>query len=659
MGFSNFYLAKNKILGQELCALLSRSSTLNSKQSSELRFNSNRSFDAQSVVAVGQPSRSKLTPLAIALGFACSDVAMALGVGGVEARSYIGQPLWVEVPIYNVDAPNSLQINLQTLNDGSSAGLSAELSRAKSQLSVLIRSKQAVHEPFFNFALTLNDNGHEFRKEFTVLLDLSPNGGRTEVAANASRSSLSKQSSQSVNAKASAVRSVMGPYDWAKAGAVAEKFGAVLDGQSLWRVARRISPAMNASNNQMMWALYQANPQAFSSASIESLRAGSYLSIPRAAQVLAVSDAQAKSLLSELSSAQPSRPKPVAKAESQDLLNKTGQQTVQQNPEQVNPSELEQFTLTGLDQVATSNRSALSPPDTQSKEIIDSLAATVSSMVEQLDRKDEQIEVLEAQIADLKRFIQLESAESTVVSNSDDGAVYRGVESDLGLVSSAEAAIIAAPLQASLQPAKAYNASQAENNKFTWLLLLLAALMAFTVMMRSKLTALWNSLNFSGVHDQVEFQPTQMSQAMSGIRTATDQLEIAEYPDLAHSVTVSQQAIDDDLELSFDNAQSYSESVSELFIDEDIPEDELDFEQRFARLIAEGDLEFAGQLLEIAHGHDVNHERYHFYRLQLFALRYDEDSFYSYYTSIEDDIPSFNNIVQTDISKLVVQLAQN
>mgnify|MGYP000725329511 CR=1 FL=1 len=52
----------------------------------------------------------------------------------------------------------------------------------------------------------------------------------------------------------------------------------------------------------------------------------------------------------------------------------------------------------------------------------------------------------------------------------------------------------------------------------------------------------------------------------------------------------------------------------------------LDFEQRFANLIDEGDLDMARQLLDIAHGQDVDSVRYHFHRLQLLALVGDEDA---------------------------------
>ena len=82
----------------------------------------------------------------------------------------------------------------------------------------------------------------------------------------------------------------MGPYDWAVAGQVPEEFGPVLDGQSLWRVARRINKSLDVSIDQMMWSLYQNNRDKFATNSITSLKAGSFLRIPTAQQASSISE---------------------------------------------------------------------------------------------------------------------------------------------------------------------------------------------------------------------------------------------------------------------------------------------------------------------------------------------------------------------------------
>ena len=631
--------------------------------------------------------RKALGLTAVTVGLGVPSLAYALGVGGVETLSYIGQPLRVEVPLYNVESPNTLEIQLERLDGAESDGLTAVLSRANSQLSVVIKSQEAVNEPYFNFALNLTDQGNEFRKQFTVLLDLSPKGGPSSVAraqpANTQR--LQAYDVDPTVSNNSANGSVMGPYEWAKAGQIPEKFGAVLDGQSLWRVARRISPAMNASNNQMMWALYQANPQAFSSTSIESLRAGTFLTIPSADTVTSTTDREAKRLLDGLSiNNSPAAPQAAAAPQvaNQDATNDASEldefgladaatQTPADEPSNAgtNSSVGGQFQLSGLDSAVTKGGSLVSASDDQSKEIIASLSETISSMTEQLGRKDRQIEVLESQVSELKAFIQEDGSLGSVPTStlSVDVPVdsLAGIEAEpsepssvvsINVPSGVAATDVQAQPQIQSQPQSA-----ASSNWYIWVLAALAAIGLLGFALRDRLLRLWRSLNFSGANDHLEFQPTVFNEALN---QALVEKEHSHQSTSHHTVTVSQNThhfSESEYNEPFSEpfTEAFSEVKSEIFVDEDTPEEELDFEQRFARLLAEGDLEFARQLLDIAHGHDVNDERYHFHRLQLLALKYDEDAFYDYYYSIENDIPQFTNLVQTDISKLVVQLAKH
>lgn len=123
----------------------------------------------------------------------------------------------------------------------------------------------------------------------------------TEVVAatnaQSSQSILNKSLTTSAQAQPKSEHSVLGPYGWAKAGEVPDYFGAVLQGQSLWRVARRLNGALGVSVEQVAIGLYEANPEAFSGGSIHALQAGSYLRIPSLAEVKTYSHAAAKAQL--------------------------------------------------------------------------------------------------------------------------------------------------------------------------------------------------------------------------------------------------------------------------------------------------------------------------------------------------------------------------
>lgn len=612
---------------------------------------------------------SALLVLSTSLPF---EQVLALGVGGIKTQSYIGQPLRVEIPLYNVEAPNSLKVEFERLDDSNAEGLSAVLSRENSQLSVLIVSEGAVNEPYFNFALNLNDQGNEFRKQFTVLLDLSPSDERES----ASQSAAQPYNDRSAELAAENVAgsndliagAVMGPYDWAESGSIPEKFGAVLDGQSLWRVARRISPAMNVTNNQMMWALYQANPEAFSTDKIESLKAGTYLSIPRPEQVAAVSDSEAQRLLSNLSSgsAAPTRANVDEQAvsvnadltqDSEDVENSIDdepaddlQQTELESDSELVQGDGQNFQLTGLGTKVNEDGELVSAGG-QSEEIIASLSDTIASMTEQLGRKDEQIEALEGQVAELKEFIEA------------DGTSIESIQSTGSTVSAP--AVTTAPT-VTTAPAVTTNVAEEKatqfNSRYAWLLGVLGLLVLGLILFRKRLLGLWQSLNLGGDKEQIEFAPNsyeesevnQPSIAVVEPRARTD----ANYTSTnSESETVAGQTEAPDSILELTSELDFDEPYSEPEVFE--VEEDLDFDERFAKLLEEGEFDFARQLLDIAHGREVEHEKYHFYRLQLLAKTNDEDAFYDYYYSIENDISNFDSTIQTDISKLVVQLAQH
>lgn len=577
--------------------------------------------------------------------------AFSLGVGGFETQSYIGQRLKVEVPLSNVENPSKLMIKLERLDGQTVEGLSAKLSRVDSKLSILIQSESPVQEPYFNFALTLTDAGNEFSKQFTVLLDLAPSGtllpsiSGAEAAGVAYLTDSSSGNVEAADAYVGAPGSVMGPYDWAKEGAIPEKFGAVLDGQSLWRVARRISPAMNVSNTQMMWALYEANKSAFSNSSIETLQAGSYLRIPSVEMVSSVSDAEAKKLLANLSLTHKSSGSLNALEKSVDDYSATATAltsqeldlSVKTNAELNTAAESSEvnngFQLTGVDSIVSEEGSLISGDGSQSQEIITSLSNTIISMTEQLGQKDIQIELLEIRVKELQQFIEQE-ANLDVRKNVSELSSRANEPVSGGLVTTEVSAAQTHDLDL----------------RFVWIgvaLLLLAVIMFF---LRARLAGIWNALNLAGVKDKVEFQPTVFSDSHKEALALADEFVMSEQLDFSPPSEDSFL----DSEGYIENEQTFEESPTQK-----VPQEELDFEPRFNQLVSEGKLDFARQLLDISHGHGVDQEQYHYYRLKLMAINRDEDAFYDYYYSIENDIQNFDSVVQTKISKLVVQLAKH
>lgn len=642
-----------------------------------------------------------------------SQASLALGVGSAQANSYIGQRLSVRIPLFNVASPDSLQVSFGSTQFGGNkqAKVTVQLDRSSPQLAIQLSSEAIVNEPYLNFALTLVDSGTELVKEFNVLLDLAPS--RAE-------SSESKLSAGSLEQKpftvdsSSAGINTMGPYETAIKGQVPSRFGAVLDGQSLWRVARRINVAMGVTRSQMMWALYQANPQAFTAPHIESLKAGVYLTIPSVEVVNQLTDSQAKIELQSLSKAQHPN---VAAAQikkhdspmpaslnvevgtvERGLVDNVVLDDAVQNTFQVTPIDQ------AVDNEGNEDR------EQQSQEIISSLTETVGNMSQQLERKDKKIEFLERQVEELKVFMQNEVMNEPHVNSLVPNATLERANNELK-----------APSQRLAPPSRFKEIG-------SWLLVVALFFSVVAFVFRRRLSDLLKALNLFGKRKDMQFSiagddigEASLSRHADGLPYESSTLTTDHSFDLdgssehgsisVHSVNVDEGAPifepnaqvsagpifeearlesapastfmgDDDgaqeeamatvqdVHLVFsDSSQaafegSYDESdideAIDFLSDEILTSDEesgLGFDKRFELLLQEKDYDFALELLNFARYNEINDERYHFERLRMLVKIGNEDGFYKYYYSIEDDISGLSHDFQTKISQLVVKMA--
>lgn len=407
--------------------------------------------------------------LGLSLFFVATSAA-ALGIGEAQVESHIGERLRVVVPLSDLSDPESLKLNVNHLSQGATdtMRLNANLLQDGGAYTVLINTDRVVKEPFLEFSLVLEDQQLRAQRDFTVLLNLGAqvNLGTQDAAQSASRSVASEQGNSGVVAVRGGTLAVMGPYEWAEAGNIASKFGAVLDGQSLWRVARRINQAMGVSVDQMMIALYESNPDAFASESIDSLQAGSYLTIPDYQFATRLTERQAQARVASLSGSpalanntavQSSTPVvPVAEAtvpveesetaaitaleaaELQATLSEAAAAIEQENSTSVSAtaeqatapiaaeSSATQFAVTDID--SSSIQSPLTDgsqagAQSASGALIDSLSASVTNLTQELYNKDRRIKALEDQIVDLQQ-----AQEAALAQNAELMAVSSTTE---------------------------------------------------------------------------------------------------------------------------------------------------------------------------------------------------------------------------------------
>jgi len=631
--------------------------------------------------------------------------AAAIGMAAAKVKSYIGEPLLVHIPIFNVQEPNELSVILQR-TDGTVdvATLNTKVVHLNSQLSIEISSEQPTTEPYISFSLEVVDGNNVSTKNFTILLDLKTAGRGAPQAALASASTrvapiraepIKVASIQPSLSSGGAAGSTMGPYDWAKAGQVPEYFGPVLDGQSLWRVARRINTALGVSVDQMMWSLYENNRDQFSSSAITSLKAGAILRIPSREQATRLTERQAKekvqfgnnsgsdssansrsvvpqSVASQRASTGSSVDSPVKVGEVVDVVSDQKKKVVKKT-KKVNQA----FDLTSLEGSDFTGSSAQ-----QSQQIIASLAEAIGNLTQESIKKDKKISYLEEKVEALEAYAQVRSEDlvskpsqsNSLLADNDEVAVDQNIVNKFENTNSSNEIVASEPKEAQ----KPEQSSVIESikswvmNLALWHVLLIALLLLGVAgfLFREKIIGLYESLNLGGKGNEVEFDPSMFEQTVS-VQVEAPVMQSVD-PDLTvennkQNTGLSQSAILDAIKsavqstdplspqtlIDLDGDFSYTEMLSEASVNES----DLTLVERFNNAIVKRDFDYARQMLNFARESELDQPNYSYNRLRLHEAMRDEDGFYDFYCEVEQELPSYSVDLQTKISQLVLEMA--
>ncbi len=263
---------------------------------------------------------AKLT-LAIALALAGGN-AFALGLGSIQVKSGLNQPLDAEIPVITESAAeaNGLTVELASVEDFERIGLSrsrltvpiemAVGTNAHGETVIKLTTKEAVREPLLDFLLVANWSKGKVLREYTVLLDppiTAPAKSTATVAPLAEKPvpvarpltetkpappPAAKPAHAEPKPPVAAATPKAPPKAEAKPAppppapkpaahpAGNNDYGPVAEGETLSGIARATKPDDKTSVNQMMLALLKANPNAFYQDNINALKRGSILRIP-------------------------------------------------------------------------------------------------------------------------------------------------------------------------------------------------------------------------------------------------------------------------------------------------------------------------------------------------------------------------------------------
>ena len=263
--------------------------------------------------------------LAIVLALAGGN-AFALGLGTIQVRSKLNQPLEAVIPVI-ADSPaetSGLEVSLASAEDFQRVGLDRSrvdvplqfaLATEHGQTVIKVTTKDIVREPLVDFLIVANWPKGKLLREYTVLLDppltvpatgaatLSPAHEaprakpqplppeREHAAPRPAR--VKPPHAEVAHAKPAPTQPAAAKPAPAPHAAGSSEYGPVAAGETLSEIAGATRPDDKTNLDAMMLALLKANPNAFFRDNINALKRGAILRIPTAEEIKAGGSAAA------------------------------------------------------------------------------------------------------------------------------------------------------------------------------------------------------------------------------------------------------------------------------------------------------------------------------------------------------------------------------
>jgi pilus assembly protein FimV len=215
----------------------------------------------------------------------------SLGIGEIKLHSALNQNLDAEIALtLSGESVSEIKVNLAPPEKFDEAGVSwtyflskikfETITQSNGSAVIKLTSKEALKEPFLDFLLEVSWPKGNLYREFTVLVD--PPSVYNQATIPVSTSAQNYVQPPAVSAQAHA----NGP-------GTEGQYGPTLENDTLWSVAERARGQNDISVEQMMLALYEANPHAFYKGNVHALMAGKMLNIPERSVALKLSRNQA------------------------------------------------------------------------------------------------------------------------------------------------------------------------------------------------------------------------------------------------------------------------------------------------------------------------------------------------------------------------------
>jgi Tfp pilus assembly protein FimV len=215
--------------------------------------------------------------------FLFSSGSHGLGLGNLQALSYLGEPLEATIAITagNNEDYGLEQLRVRQLSNKQAAALGIDLARSfasyrfslsdqNGRLSIMLKGSEPVDEPYLNFLVELKWPTGTVYREYTLFLD--PPGFQTVLPSRLPKPKAKPPvvpEDKDVNADLAVGSSRYG----------------VRSGDSLSKIAASLVKGTDTSRSDMMNWLVANNPQAFKNGDMNRMLAGASLRLPEKAQL--------------------------------------------------------------------------------------------------------------------------------------------------------------------------------------------------------------------------------------------------------------------------------------------------------------------------------------------------------------------------------------
>jgi len=221
-----------------------------------------------------------------------------LGIGEIKLHSALNQNLDAEIALtLSGENVSDIKVNLAPPEKFDEAGVSWNYFLSKIKLETVthsngtavikLTSKEALKEPFLDFLLEVSWPKGNLYREFTVLVDPPSVYNQATIPV----STIPVSTSTENYAKPPVTMPQRQSH--ANGQSSESEYGPTLGNDTLWSVADRARGQSDVSVEQMVIAIYEANPQAFYKGNVYALMSGKMLKIPEREAILKLSRNQA------------------------------------------------------------------------------------------------------------------------------------------------------------------------------------------------------------------------------------------------------------------------------------------------------------------------------------------------------------------------------